>query len=452
LSGFFGFKRLVDNKKGVEDGRDLCVLQATLNNLLKSIRKFPSPLFSHIINSINDLIQKKTKGIIMSKVFFFTSESVSEGHPDKIADQISDAVLDSCLAHDPGSRVACETLVGKNLVVLTGEITSSHKPDYEKIVRDTLRKIGYRKDFPGIDPETCTILINIVKQVSEISQGVTQKDKKVGAGDQGIMFGYATKETDEYLPVTLALSHRILKELARIRHAGEVDWLRPDSKSQVTVKYEDGKPVAITTIVISTQHSEKIAQEEIEVFLKKNVIENGKIIPQGLLKDGYKLHVNPTGAFTEGGPVADAGLTGRKIIVDTYGGAAPHGGGAFSGKDYTKVDRSAAYIARYAAKNVVAAGLADKCTIQLSYAIGVTEPISILVDTHGTGKLDENEISDAVKEVFDFTPKGIIDTLELRRPIYSKTASYGHFGREDADFTWEKIDKVDVLKGLLNKK
>lgn len=385
----------------------------------------------------------------MSKEFFFTSESVSEGHPDKIADQISDAVLDDCLRHDPDSRVACETLVGKNLVVLTGEITSSHKPDYEKIVRDTLKKIGYRKDFPGIDPETCTILINIVKQVSEISQGVTQKDDKVGAGDQGIMFGYATNETEEYLPITLALSHRILKELARIRHAGEVDWLRPDAKSQVTVKYEDGKPVAIDTIVVSTQHSEKIAQAEIKEFLKKHVIENGEIIPRGLLKDGYKFHVNPTGAFTEGGPVADAGLTGRKIIVDTYGGAAPHGGGAFSGKDYTKVDRSAAYIARCAAKNVVAAGLSDKCTIQLSYAIGVTEPISILVDTHGTGKVDESRIETAVKKVFDFTPGGIIEALQLKRPVYSKTAAYGHFGRDDEGFTWERTDKVDELKNLV---
>lgn len=385
----------------------------------------------------------------MSKEFFFTSESVSEGHPDKIADQISDAVLDDCLRHDPDSRVACETLVGKNLVVLTGEITSSHKPDYEKIVRETLKKIGYRKDFPGINPETCTILINIVKQVAEISQGVTQKDDKLGAGDQGIMFGYATNETDEYLPVTLALSHRVLKELARIRHAGEVDWLRPDAKSQVTVKYVDSKPVAIDTIVVSTQHSEKIAQAEIEEFLREHVIENGEIIPRGLLKDGYKFHVNPTGAFTEGGPVADAGLTGRKIIVDTYGGAAPHGGGAFSGKDYTKVDRSAAYIARYAAKNVVAAGLADKCTIQLSYAIGVTEPISILVDTHGTGKVDESRIEAAVKKVFDFTPRGIIETLQLKRPIYSKTAAYGHFGRNDAGFTWERTDKVEELKNLV---
>ena len=385
----------------------------------------------------------------MSKEFFFTSESVSEGHPDKIADQISDAVLDDCLRHDPDSRVACETLVGKNLVVLTGEITSSHKPDYEKIVRDTLNKIGYRNDFPGINPETCTILINIVKQVSEISQGVTQKDDKVGAGDQGIMFGYDTNETEEYLPITLALSHRILKELARIRHAGEVDWLRPDAKSQVTVKYEDGKPVAIDTIVVSTQHSEEIAQAEIEEFLREHVIENGEIIPLELLKDGYKFHVNPTGAFTEGGPVADAGLTGRKIIVDTYGGAAPHGGGAFSGKDYTKVDRSAAYIARYAAKNVVAAGLANKCTIQLSYAIGVTEPISILVDTHGTGKVDESRIEAAVKRVFDFTPRGIIETLQLKRPIYSKTAAYGHFGRNDAGFTWERTDKVEELKNLV---
>ncbi|MBN8546757.1 MAG: methionine adenosyltransferase [Ignavibacteria bacterium] len=387
----------------------------------------------------------------MSNEFYFTSESVSEGHPDKVADQISDAVLDNCLAQDPNSRVACETLIGKNLVVLTGEITSSHKPDYEKIVRDTLRKIGYRKDFPGIDPDACTVIINIVKQVEEINQGVDQASGNTGAGDQGIMFGYATNETDEYLPVTLALSHRILKELARIRHAGEVDWLRPDAKSQVTVRYEDGKPVAINTIVVSTQHSEKIAQAEIREFLTKRVIENGKIIPQELLKEGYKLHVNPTGAFTTGGPVADAGLTGRKIIVDTYGGAAPHGGGAFSGKDYTKVDRSAAYIARYAAKNVVAAGLADKCTIQLSYAIGVTEPISILIDTHGTGKHDENEISEAVKKVFDFSPKGIIEILRLKRPVYAKTAAYGHFGRNDEDFTWEKTDKVDELKSLLNK-
>lgn len=385
----------------------------------------------------------------MSKEYFFTSESVSEGHPDKVADQISDAVLDACLTHDPDSRVACETLVGKNLVVLAGEISSKHKPNYEAIVRSTLKKIGYTKDFPGIDPESCTVLINITKQASEISQGVDRGNDKIGAGDQGMMFGYATNETEEYLPITLALSHRILKELARLRHENVVDWLRPDAKSQVTVKYVDDKPAFIDTIVVSTQHAKTIHQSQIKDFIKKRVIENGDIIPQNLLKQDYTLHVNPTGDFTDGGPITDVGLTGRKIIVDTYGGAAPHGGGAFSGKDYTKVDRSAAYITRYAAKNVVAAGLADRCTIQVSYAIGVTEPISLLVDTHGTGKYDDDKISEAVKKVFDFSPKGIIDTLQLKRPIYSKTASYGHFGRTDVDFTWEKTDKIGELRDLL---
>lgn len=386
----------------------------------------------------------------MSKEYFFTSESVSEGHPDKVADQISDAVLDVCLTHDPDSRVACETLVGKNLVVLAGEISSKHKPNYEEIVRTTLKKIGYSKDFPGIDPESCTVLINITKQASEISQGVDRGNDKVGAGDQGMMFGYATNETEEYLPITLALSHRILKELARLRHENVVDWLRPDAKSQVTVKYVDDKPAYIDTIVVSTQHAKTIHQSQIKDFIKKHVIENGDIIPQNLLKQDYTLHVNPTGDFTDGGPITDVGLTGRKIIVDTYGGAAPHGGGAFSGKDYTKVDRSAAYITRYAAKNVVAAGLAERCTIQVSYAIGVTEPISLLVDTHGTGgKYNDSKISEVVKKVFDFSPKGIIDTLQLKRPIYSKTASYGHFGRTDVDFTWEKTDKIDELRDLL---
>lgn len=387
----------------------------------------------------------------MSKEYFFTSESVSEGHPDKVADQISDAVLDACLTHDPNSRVACETLVGKNLVVLAGEISSKHKPNYEEIVRTTLKKIGYSKDFPGIDPESCTVLININKQASEISQGVDRGNDKVGAGDQGMMFGYATNETEEYLPVTLALSHRILKELARLRHENVVEWLLPDAKSQVTVKYVDDKPAYIDTIVVSTQHLKSINQQQIKEFIKKHVIENGDIIPQNLLKQDYTLHVNPTGDFTDGGPITDVGLTGRKIIVDTYGGAAPHGGGAFSGKDYTKVDRSAAYITRYAAKNVVAAGLADRCTIQVSYAIGVTEPISIMVDTHGTGKYDDDKISRAVKKVFDFSPKGIIDTLQLKRPVYSKTASYGHFGRTDVDFTWEKTDKIGELRDLLYK-
>lgn len=387
--------------------------------------------------------------MIMSKEYFFTSESVSEGHPDKVADQISDAVLDACLTHDPNSRVACETLVGKNLVILAGEISSKHKPNYEEIVRTTLKKIGYSKDFPGIDPESCTVLINITKQASEISQGVDRGNDKVGAGDQGMMFGYATNETEEYLPITLALSHRILKELARLRHENVVDWLRPDAKSQVTVKYVDNKPAYIDTIVVSTQHAKTIHQSQIKDFIKKHVIENGDIIPQNLLKQDYTLHVNPTGDFTDGGPITDVGLTGRKIIVDTYGGAAPHGGGAFSGKDYTKVDRSAAYITRYAAKNVVAAGLAERCTIQVSYAIGVTEPISLLVDTHGTGKYDDSKISEVVKKVFDFSPKGIIDTLQLKRPIYSKTASYGHFGRTDVDFTWEKTDKIDELRDLL---
>ncbi len=385
----------------------------------------------------------------MSKEFFFTSESVSEGHPDKVADQISDAVLDACLSINPNARVACETLVGKNLVIVAGEITVEPRPDFEKIVRSTLKKIGYSADFPGIDPDSCTVIVNISRQAAEIAQGVDQKDEKIGAGDQGIMFGYATNETPEYLPLTLALSHRILEELARLRHEKVVDWLRPDAKSQVTVKYVDGKPALIDAIVVSTQHSDAIGRDDIKKFIEERIIRNNEIIPQDLLNSDYKLYVNPTGAFTLGGPAADVGLTGRKIIVDTYGGAAPHGGGAFSGKDYTKVDRSAAYIARYAAKNVVAAGLADKCTIQLSYAIGVAKPVSILVDTHGTGKVDEAKIEEAVKKTFKFEPAEIIKTLQLKRPIYSKTAAYGHFGRSDAEFTWERTDKVEELKKLV---
>jgi S-adenosylmethionine synthetase len=381
----------------------------------------------------------------MSKNFLFTSESVSEGHPDKLADQISDAVLDDCLKNDPDSRVACEVLTGKNLVVVAGEITSKHKPDYESIVRETLKKIGYSNKFPGIDPDSCTVLLNIAKQEAEIAQGVDQKEGKKGAGDQGIMFGYATNETEEYLPLTLSLSHKILFELARLRKESVVNWLCPDAKSQVTVKYVDGKPESIDTIVVSTQHLPTVKQAEIEEYIRENVIKNPTIIPQHYLKSGYKLHVNPTGSFTYGGPVTDTGLTGRKIIVDSYGGAAPHGGGAFSGKDYTKVDRSGAYMARYAAKNIVASCIAEKCTIQVSYAIGVTEPVSIMVDTHGTGKYNDETIAEAVKRIFDFSPTGIIDTLQLKRPVYFKTAAYGHFGRNDVAFTWEATNKTEEL-------
>lgn len=372
--------------------------------------------------------------------FSFTSESVSMGHPDKVSDQVSDGILDALLAGDPYSRVACETLCTTDLVVLSGEITSNTKVDYAQVARDVIRDIGYTSKDIGFNADTCEVLVKLHQQSADIAQGVDAE----GAGDQGLMFGYACNQTEEYMPVPIALSHRILNKLTEIRQKGEVNWLLPDSKSQVTVEYEDGKPVGVSAVVVSTQHTDDVTQEEIRSFIIENVIK--EIIPANFLSDTTKYHINPTGRFVIGGPHGDTGLTGRKIIVDTYGGWGRHGGGAFSGKDSTKVDRSAAYMARYIAKNLVAAGLAAECEVQLSYAIGVAEPTSIYVDTKGTAVIPEARISELVREAFPLTPQGIIDHLQLRRPIFRKTTWGGHFGRNDSDFTWEATDKAAELR------
>ena len=373
--------------------------------------------------------------------FLFTSESVTEGHPDKIADQISDAVLDAILSQDPQGRVACETLVTTGLAVIAGEITTKATINYKQIVRDTITEIGYDDASYGYDANTCSVLDAVGTQSPHIAQGVDTG----GAGDQGLMFGYACNETPELMPMPIQLAHDLTKKLSDARRDGTIDYLRPDGKSQVTVEYRDGKPFRIDAVVISTQ----TAPVEIET-IRKDVLEKviKPTLPAELLDENTKYHINPTGKFEIGGPMGDAGLTGRKIIVDTYGGYAPHGGGAFSGKDPTKVDRSAAYMARYIAKNIVAAGLADKCTVQLAYAIGVAEPVSVYVDTHGTGKVDEDKLSQAVRKNFELTPKGIIETLDLRKPIFKETARFGHFGREG--FSWEKTDKADALLGSLS--
>ncbi len=374
----------------------------------------------------------------MSKMIF-TSESVSMGHPDKVADQVSDGILDALLQKDPQSRVACETLCTTDLVVLAGEITTCANIDYVEVARSVVRDIGYTSDDVGFNADTCRVFLALHSQSGDIAMGVD----KDGAGDQGLMFGYACKQTDELMPLPIALSHRILNLLTEARQRQEVDWLRPDSKSQVTVEYEGRKPVGIPAIVVSTQHSENISQEEIADFVKKRIIP--KAVPENLLTRTTQYHINPTGRFVIGGPHGDCGLTGRKIIVDTYGGWGRHGGGAFSGKDPTKVDRSAAYMARHVAKNVVAAGLADECEMQIAYAIGVAEPVGVCVNTNGTAKVAEDRIATAVREIFPLTPKGIIDYLKLRRPIFRKTASGGHFGRNDPDFTWEKTDRASDL-------
>lgn len=382
----------------------------------------------------------------------FTSESVSEGHPDKVCDQISDAVLDAHLEGDPTSRVACETVAKTGMILLAGEITSRKMVDYDALVRKVLTKIGYTSTAYGCDAESVAVLTNISQQSPDIAQGVNENEGAFadqGAGDQGLMFGYACNETPELMPLPIALSHRVMEELASKRHAKVVTYLRPDAKSQVTVRYENGKPVMVDTVVVSTQHDADVSQEEISQFVVNEVIK--KVIPDNFLSNDTKYLINPTGKFVMGGPQADAGLTGRKIIVDTYGGYSRHGGGAFSGKDPSKVDRSAAYAARYVAKNIVAAGLADKCEIQVAYAIGVAEPVSILVETFGTNKVDELKIAQRVREVFSFAPKSLIKTLNLLKPIYSKTASYGHFGRpagSDGSFSWEKTDLVDKLKSI----
>ena len=373
--------------------------------------------------------------------FLFTSESVTEGHPDKIADQISDAILDACLAEDPFSRVACETLTCTGLVVIAGEITTKAYVDFQSLVRGTVASIGYDNALYGFDSNTCAVISTINKQSGDIAMGVDTG----GAGDQGMMFGYATNETPELMPTPISLAHKLTRKLSEVRKSGLMSYLRPDGKSQVTVEYDaNNKPVRVDAVVISTQHSETVSNDELRGDILKHVIQ--AVIPPALLDPGTKYHINPTGRFVIGGPMGDTGLTGRKIIVDTYGGMGRHGGGAFSGKDPTKVDRSAAYMARYVAKNIVAARLADRCEVQLAYAIGVAEPVSVLVDTFGTGKVDEDKLETLVRANFALTPKGIIESLNLRRPIYKATAAYGHFGREGKDFTWEATDKAAALK------
>jgi S-adenosylmethionine synthetase len=372
--------------------------------------------------------------------YLFTSESVTEGHPDKIADQISDSVLDAILAQDPGSRVACETLVTTGIAMIAGEITTKASVDYQKVVRDAIRDVGYTRAKYGFDSETCAVLSSIHEQSPDIAQGVDPG----GAGDQGLMFGYACTETEELMPLPIMLAHRLVKGLSCARRDGVLDYLRPDGKSQVSVEYDSGRPVRVDTVVVSTQHSSQVSNETLRDDITEKIV--NRVIPEDMRDKNTRILINPTGRFVVGGPHGDAGVTGRKIIVDTYGGAAPHGGGAFSGKDPTKVDRSACYMARYVAKNVVASGLAERCMVQLAYAIGVAEPVSVLIDTFGTGQVAEEKISDAVRQNFKLTPKGIIETLDLRRPIYRKTAAFGHFGRTEPEFTWERTDKADALK------
>ena len=375
-----------------------------------------------------------------NKKRLFTSESVTEGHPDKIADQISDGVLDAVLSKDPYGRVACETLLTTGLVVVAGEITTEAWVDIPKIARDTIREIGYNRAKYGFDCDTCGVITAIDTQSPDIAMGVDTG----GAGDQGMMFGYACNETPELMPLPIMLAHKLTRRLADVRKEGLLDYLRPDGKSQVTVQYENRKPVKVETVVISSQHSETVSNEQIHADIREHVIQ--AVVPSEMLDRTTSFHINPTGRFVVGGPQGDTGLTGRKIIVDTYGGAGAHGGGAFSGKDPTKVDRSASYMARYVAKNIVAAGLADRCEVQLAYAIGVPDPVSVLVDTRGTAKIDEDRLSDLVREHFKLTPAGIIDSLSLRRPIFKKTAAYGHFGRTEPEFTWERTDKAEALR------
>ena len=379
--------------------------------------------------------------------YIFTSESVSEGHPDKVADQISDAILDAILTQDPNSRVACETLVTTGMAVIAGEITTRAVVDYPKVVRETIREIGYNDSAMGFDWETCAVLVSIDKQSPDISQGVTEGEgmfKEQGAGDQGLMFGYACTETPELMPMSIMFAHRLTQKLAEVRKNGVLNFLRPDSKSQVSIQYLDDKPVRVDTVVISSQHTPEVSYDTIKEGIIEEVLK--KIIPAELMDGKTRFLINPTGRFVIGGPMGDCGLTGRKIIVDSYGGHGAHGGGAFSGKDPSKVDRSAAYMGRYVAKNLVAAGLCEKCEVQIAYAIGVAEPVSVMVDTSGTGKIPSARIAQIILEVFDLRPRAIIEELNLLRPIYKKTAAYGHFGRELPEFTWERTDKVDIIR------
>jgi S-adenosylmethionine synthetase len=383
--------------------------------------------------------------------YLFTSESVTEGHPDKIADQVSDAVLDAILAQDPKSRVACETLVTTGLVVIAGEVTTNARVDYAHVARETIRKIGYDSSDKGFDYKTCAVMVTLDRQSPDIAQGVTvgeglHNQKEQGAGDQGIMFGYAVRESEQLMPLTIDLSHKLAMRLSEVRKNGTLGWLRPDGKTQVTIEYENGVPKRVDAIVVSSQHDDNITHKQIQEALIEEVIK--KTIPAQYLDSKTKFYVNPTGRFVVGGPMGDCGLTGRKIIVDTYGGHGAHGGGAFSGKDPSKVDRSACYMGRYVAKNIVAAGLADRCLVQLAYAIGVAEPVSVLVNTYGTEKAELRKIEAAAREIFHLRPAGIIESLNLLRPIYGKTAAYGHFGRAEPEFTWEKTDQVSALKAV----
>ena len=383
----------------------------------------------------------------MTKSYLFTSESVSEGHPDKVADQVSDSILDALIAQDPKSRVACETLINTGMVIVSGEITTNAVLDFPGIVRNTIREIGYNSSEMGFDCESCAVLVSLDKQSQDIAQGVNEGeglDLDQGAGDQGLMFGYACTETDVLMPFPITYAHRLVAKQSEVRKAGILPWLRPDAKSQVTVRYEGDQPVSVDTIVLSTQHDDDISHDDLSEAVIEEIIK--PVLPADMITAQTRFLVNPTGRFVIGGPVADCGLTGRKIIVDTYGGSAHHGGGAFSGKDPSKVDRSAAYATRYVAKNIVAAGLADRCEVQVAYAIGVARPVSVMVDTFGTGKIGDDRIGDLVNEHFDLRPKAIVQELDLLRPIYRHSAAYGHFGRTESAFTWEKIDKAETLK------
>ena len=389
-----------------------------------------------------------------SKTYLFTSESVSEGHPDKIADQISDVILDAFLRRDPDARVACETVLANQFVLVAGEFRTADSSvfeavqrDAERLVRQTLHEIGYTSIEDGIDPDQCEIRIAFNRQSPHINQGVDRADGELGAGDQGLMFGYACDETPERMPLAISLAHRLVQRQAERRKMGHLPWLRPDAKSQVSVRYIDGQPVAVEKVVLSTQHAPDISTDALREIVRREIVD--PVIPASLRGEGYEVLINPTGRFEIGGPNGDTGLTGRKIIVDSYGGSCPHGGGAFSGKDPSKVDRSAAYMARYVAKNIVAAGLAKRCTVQLAYAIGVVAPVSVFIDSHSTGVVDDKMLEAVVRVTFDLTPRGIVDTLELRRPIYRSTAAYGHFGRELPEFTWERTDQAGALQNAL---